>query len=153
MTRKQRSDSASAAVQAALDAASPLPDCPKHVRLRDGDKEFWTGIVRARARNEWTDADLAVAAQLARCQSDIEREQTELDDEGSVITNDRGTKVMNPRHAVLEQLSRREMALMRTLRIGGDAAGDKRDLVKGRHLQRQAEEARQQVSEEDGLLA
>ena len=60
---------------------------------------------------------------------------------------------MNPRHAVLEQLSRREMALMRTLRIGGDAAGDKRDLVKGRHLQRQAEEARQQVSEEDGLLA
>ena len=109
--------------------------------------------MRARARDEWTAADLVVAAQLARCQHDIERESRTLDDEGSVLTNERGTKVMNPRHAVLEQLARREMALMRALRIGGsESGGDRRDLDKARKLQREAEKARTELADE-GLLA
>lgn len=151
--KKQRSDSAAAAIQAAKDAASPLPDVPAHVRLRDGDKSFWVSIVKARARSEWTEADLAVAAQLSRCMADIESESLTLDDEGSVIQNDRGTKVMNPRHAILEQLSRRQMALMRSLRIAGVATGDTRDLEKSRKLQRQAEAVRDEVTADDDLLA
>ena len=101
-----------------VNAASPLPGIPGHVRLRPDDLPFWEGVVRARARDEWTEADLVVAAQLARCQRDIEHEQISLDSEGSVIENAKQTMVMNPRHAVLEQLARREMALMRSLRIG-----------------------------------
>lgn len=136
-----------------VNAAKPLPSLPGHVRLRPEDLPFWEGIVRARAREEWTDADLVVAAQLSRCQHDIERESCTLDDEGSVLINERGTKVMNPRHAILEQLARREMALMRTLRIGGsDAGGDRRDLDKARKLQREAEKARSELADED-LLA
>lgn len=108
--------------------------------------------MRARARDEWTDADLVVAAQLARCQHDIERESKALDGEGSVIENQRGTPVMNPRHAVLEQLARREMALMRTLRIGGSVTGDRRDLEKARKIQREAERAREELADDD-LLA
>lgn len=97
---------------------------------------------------------MVVAAQLARCQHDIERESLNLEGEGSVIENQRGTPVMNPRHAVLEQLARREMALMRTLRIGGyEAGGDRRDLDKARKLQRQAESAREEIEAGDGLLA
>jgi len=153
MARKRRSDSADAAIRAMVNAASPLPEVPGHVRLRPDDLPFWEGVVRARARDEWTEADLVVAAQLARCQRDIEQEQVALDSEGSVIENAKQTMVMNPRHAVLEQLARREMALMRTLRIGGTAAGgDKRDLEKGRALQRQAEKARSELAEDD-LLA
>jgi hypothetical protein len=152
MTRKPRSDSAAAAINAAVAAASPLPECPSHVRLRDIDQPFWSDILRARAREEWTNADLVVAAQLSRCMADIEKESFSLEDEGSVLTNERGTKVMNPRHAVLEQLARREMALMRSLRIAGTATGDTRDLEKGRKLQRQAEAARDGITEDD-LLA
>ena len=108
--------------------------------------------MRARARDEWSDADLVVAAQLARCQRDIEAESLMLDGEGSVIENQRGAPVMNPRHAVLEQLARREMALMRSLRMAGVATGDRRDLEKTRKIQRQAESVREELAEDD-LLA
>ncbi len=152
MTKKKPSNSASAAIDAALNAAKPLPELPKHVNLRPGDLPFWENILRARARDEWTDVDLVVAAQLARCQYDIETESITLDAEGSVVDNQRGTKVMNPRHAVLEQLARREMAIMRSLRLTGSSTGDTRDLEKARKLQRQAEAARNEVTEDD-LLA
>lgn len=136
-----------------LAAATPLPDVPKHVKLRDGDVAFWEGIVRARSRDEWTAATLIVAAQLARCQADIERESALLDTEGSVIENQRGTPVMNPRHAVLEQLSRRGLALMRSLQIHASATqGEKADVDKARSIQAQAEKARASLADED-LLA
>src|SRR5574340_157090 len=109
--KRIRATSAESAVKAMLDVAEGPLEPPDHVKLRDGDRPFWVGIVRARARDEWADADLVVAAQLARCQADIEREQGSLDAEGSVVENDRGTRVMNARVSVLEQLARREMAL------------------------------------------
>lgn len=95
---------------------------------------------------------MVVAAQLARCQCDIELESEALDAEGSVIENQRGTMVMNPRHAVLEQLARREMAMMRSLQMVGSARGKREDLEKGRKLQRQAEVAREELADDD-LLA
>lgn len=150
--RQTRSDSAEAAVAAALSAAKGEIQVPGHVRLRDGDAPFWRGVLCARARDEWTDADLVVAAQLARCQHDIENESALLDSEGSVQLNDRGTRVCNPRVSVLEQLARREMALMRTLRMGGKEAGDARDEGSRRKLDRQAKAIRAELAE-DELLA
>jgi hypothetical protein len=135
-----------------LDAAKGPHEVPAHVKLRDGDAAFWDGILRARARDEWSEADLVVAAQLARCQADIEKQQEELDAEGAVVKNDRGTQVMNPRVTVLEQLARREMALMRTLRMGGRVAGDSRDEVGRRKIQREAEMVKAEL-EDDELLA
>lgn len=149
--KRPRSDSAKAAINAAINASSPLPECPGHVRLRERDQPFWVDILRARARNEWTEADLIVAGQLARCMSDIERESEEMESEGSVIRNEKGTMCMNPRNSVLEQLARRELALMRTLKMAGVATGNTRDLEKGRKLQREAEQARSEIS--DDLLA
>lgn len=152
MARKSRSDSAKAAIDAAVAAATPLPDKPAHVKLRDGDHPFWIDILRARAREEWTEADLIVAAQLARTMADIEAESAKLDYEGSVIENGRGTPVMNPRHAVLEQLARREMAIMRSLQMTGSARGDKRDVANKRKLEREATKARDEITHDD-LLA
>jgi hypothetical protein len=152
--KKTQANTATAAVRAMIAAAQPLPPIPSHVRLRDADKPFWEAIMRARTRDEWTDADLIAAAQLARCQSDIEAESLALEAEGSVIENQRGTQIMNPRHSVLEQLSRRQLALMRSLRISGSSTGDrKEDLVKARNLQRQAERALAEVADDDELLA
>lgn len=151
--RKPRSDSASAAIDAMVNASKPLPDIPAHVRLDKRHRPFWEGIIRARARSEWIETDLVVAAQLARTQYDIEKEAETLESEGSVIENNRGTPVMNPRHAVLEQLARREMALMRALRITGAAAGiDPRDLAKQRTLERESRATKEDLQEDD-LLA
>lgn len=150
--RRVRATSADAAVKAMVDAAKGPPEVPEHVRLRDRDEPFWDGIIRSRARDEWTDSDLVVAAQLARCQADIEDESGVLEGEGSVVVNARGTQIVNPRVTVLEQLARREMALMRTLRMGGRVAGDSRDEATRRRLQRQAEDLRNELAE-DELLA
>ena len=153
MSQKRiRATSAESAVKSMLDAAmSPLAP-PPHVTLRDGDMPFWEGVVRVRARDEWADADLVVAAQLARCQADLEREQSLLDAEGSVTENSKGTRVMNPRVSVLEGLARREMALLRTLRMGGRVSGDARDDVLRRQIQRQNEKV-VESAEDDDLLA
>ena len=90
--------------------------------------------------------------QLARCQADIEKEHAMLENEGSVIDNFKGTPIVNPRHAVLEQLSRRELALLRALQMAGSPRGDKRDVEQSRNLQRQAEKTREFLADED-LLA
>lgn len=150
--KRVRSDSAASAVKAMVNAALPQLELPGHVKLRDGDRPFWDGVLRARARDEWTEADLVVAAQLARCQADIELEQQMLTAEGSVVENMKGTQIMNPRVTVLEQLSRREMALMRTLRMGGRIAGDARDLAGKRAIERKAHQVRAEL-EDDDLLA
>lgn len=150
-TRKPRSTSAESAVKAMLNASLGALAPPAHVVLREGDRVFWDGVVRARARDEWTETDLVVAAQLARCLHDIEREQSALDIEGTVIPNDKGTMVVNPRVSVLEQFARREMALMRTLRMGGRVAGDARDLVGARTIERQSAKIKAEL--EDDLIA
>ena len=150
--KRTRSDSAASAVKAMVNAALPPLPLPSHVQLRETDHPFWEGVLRARARDEWTESDLVVAAQLARCQADIEREQQLLNYEGTVVENAKGTQIMNPRVTVLEQLSRREMALMRTLRMGGRIAGDARDQAGKRAIERKAHQIRIEL-EDDGLLA
>ena len=151
--KRTRADSAESAVKAMVNAAKGDLQPPAHVKLRDGDQPFWAAVVRARARDEWSEADLVVAAQLARCLRDIETEQTALDAEGTVIENDRKTMVVNPRVSVLEQFARREMALMRTLRMGGRIAGDARDETGKRKIERQARKVREELAEDDELLA
>jgi hypothetical protein len=150
--KRTRATSAESAVKAMVNAAKGDLQPPAHVKLREGDGPFWTAVVRARARDEWSEADLLVAAQLARCLHDIEVEQTALDAEGTVTKNDRGTNVVNPRVSVLEQFARREMALMRTLRMGGRIAGDLRDESGKRKIERTARKVREEL-EDDGLLA
>jgi len=152
MARK-RANSVEAAVQAALHAANGIPAPPAHIRLRPEDLPFWDGIVRARARDEWTDVQLVVGAQLARCQRDIEVESLALEGEGTVIENARGTMVANPRVSVIEQLARREMALMRCLQMGGRVDGvDLKGLAANRALQRTADAVSKQLAG-DELLA
>src|SRR6478736_1745075 len=135
---RKKSDTAEGAIRAMKNAAQPELEPPSHVRLRAEDRPFWSGILRARARDDWDTHDLVVVAQLARTQRDIEVESLHLENEGTVVENQRGTQVMNPRVTVLEQLARREMALMRTLRMGGKVAGNARDLAGARVVEKNA---------------
>ena len=150
--KRNRSDSAESALKAMVNASKDTIAVPAHVNLRDGDLVFWDGVVRARARDEWTETDLVVAGQLARCLADIEKEQIALDSETTVIMNDRGTLVVNARVSVLEQFARREMALMRTLRMGGRVAGAARDEGPTRKIERESRKLREELEDED-LLA
>ena len=146
------SHSAAVAIKAMVNAAKGPIEVPAHVRLRDGDVPFWTGILASRARDEWMPADLVVAAQLARCQADIETQSALLDDEGMTAINKRGTEVLNVRCNALEQLARREMALMRSLRMGGKESGNGRDDRAGARVERQSAAVRDELAD-DELLA
>lgn len=153
-TRKPRADSAAAAIKAMANAAQAAITPPEYVTITESAKPYFDAVVRARARDEWEECDLVVAAQLAQCMADIAEEDAALRSEGKVVKNDRGTQVMNPRTTVLEQLARREMALMRTLRMGGRIAGDTRDQLGKRKIESQSRKLRGELEEEDdGLLA
>ena len=152
-TRRTRADSAASAVKAMVAASQPDLQPPPYVTLTASAKPYWCGVVRARARDEWSDVDLVVAGQLAQCQADMADEDAELRAEGKVIKNDRGTMVMNPRTTVMEQLARREMALMRTLRMGGRIAGDTRDELGKRKIERQSRKVREELEDDDLLAA
>jgi hypothetical protein len=152
MTKRTRADSASSAVKAMFDAAKPLPEPPSHVMMTDEAKVYWNDVIRARARDEWTELDLVIGAQLANCMADIAEQDAFLRVEGMIVENQRGTQIMNPRATVMERLAAREMALMRTLRMGGKVAGDPRDELGKRSIQRQSAKIREEL-EEDDLLA
>jgi hypothetical protein len=130
---------------------------PDHVKLREGDQPFWLDIVRARARKEWRGPELQVAANLARCQADIERIALEIDVEGDTIENAKGTEVVNPKHALLEVLSRKSLALMRILQIQPAATGKAEDKVGQREAERKAREVNDSLKsredEDASLLA
>lgn len=153
MAKKAPTNTVDSVIKAMANAAAPEFDPPAHVRVREKDRPFWSSIMASRARDEWSKTDFVVAAQLARCQADIETESVALDIEGSVVENFRGTMVMNPRHSVLEQLARRELALMRTLCLTGVASRPaKEDLLKARKAERTAAGVRNEIEDED-LLA
>jgi hypothetical protein len=120
--------------------------------LSEGAAKFWPAIIHARARAEWRGVDLVVAAQLAECQALIEQESTTLRLEGMVVPNDKGTLVENARNRVVQTLATREMALMRTLLMGGKDGGDARNFKGARAMESSARKAKTELEQED-LLA
>lgn len=129
MSVKKRADhNSTLGEQESFSNAMAKIEPPAHVLLRDCDWPFWYAITAVRASNSWNDTDLAKAANLARCQSDIERLAQEIEAEGDIIKNDRGTPIVNPKHTLLETLSRREVAISRVLHVHAEATiGRSRD--------------------------
>lgn len=152
-SKRQPANTINSQIRAMASAAAPLPEIPKHLSVRDRDRQFLDVILRSRLREEWNGPDIAIAVQLARVQADIEEQSRQVDAEGMVIADRFGDETINPRQKIVDQLERRQLALMRSLKLVGVAVGpDKRDLGKARALQRQAEEVREGLKDED-LLA
>ena len=115
-SKRNRSDSAAAAVRAAQAAALGPMDPPAHVALREGDRPVWDAIVTSRARDTWTLIDLCTAGNLARAQADIEFLQKVLDENGYVLDGK-----VSPVAVLVETLTRRTVALSRALHVHAQA--------------------------------
>lgn len=154
MGKRKRTPATSIDGQIKAMAHATMPELvpPAHMQLRPCDEPFWSGIIAARARDEWLECHLVTAVHLARCEADIERAQLEVDSQGSVIDNARGTPVVNPWVSVSEILARRRLALMRSLQITGRALGpaDKNDTR--RRVERDAKAAAREVEDESADL-
>lgn len=143
--RRHRSDSAKAAITAAQAAALGPLEPPAFVRVRDSDRPVWDAIVSARQRDTWTEADLVLAAQLARAYGDI-AELEELIDKQGMIQGDQ----INPACTLLDKVSRRALAIARQLKIDAiSVVGKAQDINKGAALERNA---RQGIDDDDGLI-
>lgn len=135
--RRHRSDSAKAAVAATQAAAlGPLAP-PPFVRLRESDRPAWNAIVMARARDTWTEADLILAAHLARAYGDIAQLEVQIDEEGLMFGGE-----INPACTLLEKLSRRALAIARQLKVDTiSVVGKSQDIHKGATLERDARQS------------
>lgn len=150
---RTRSDSTTAAVAATQAAASGPINPPAHLKLRDNDWPYWEAIVQARAAGTWNNADLALAVNLARTQADIQRLGDELEDEGDVLINARGTAVVNPKHTLLETLTRRAVALSRALHVHAEATvGRSRDAGNKLKVEEEARDVVDQAASDGASL-
>lgn len=130
MARRQRIDTATGAV-ATMAAATRDLSPPKHLKLRRGDRPFWDAVIAERAKSEWTNADLAVAANLARAMHDAEKIAAfPVDRAGNVkITTLIQTIELS------DKLARRIVTLRRALGIDNRAKnGEQRDVNKRRAI-------------------
>lgn len=128
MARKQRVDSATAAVTVMADAVKGELQPPEHVPLPDGAMPFWRSIVRGRARDEWeaTPTLLATASNLAWSQWQIVKLRQAIENEA--VPDAKAVTRM-------QDLQRLEMAYLRTLQQHGRGAqGEARDVAKQRAL-------------------
>ena len=97
----------------------PLPD---GVILRDeSEMVIWKQFTHARARDGWRDFDLLIVAKAVRLESDIRRYQQALDEQGAIVTNDRGTPIVNPTLTVIDSLQRQQLALIRSVSLNQQA--------------------------------
>jgi hypothetical protein len=128
MSRRQRIDSATAAVRVMTGSVQDELLPPEHCPLPAGAMPFWRSIIRGRARDEWeaTPTLLATAANLAWTQWQIVkvRELVEADP----IPDAKAVQRMS-------DMQRLEMAYLRTLQQHGRGAqGEAREVQKRREF-------------------
>lgn len=113
---KKRSDSSHVMTELAQSAVKKMPP---PLPLEEKELPFWEAIIAA--RHTWNNIDMMHACNLARAMCSLEENTELLKAEGDVIRNERGTMHMNPRFSVLEQLSRRSVAISQKLQIHAQA--------------------------------
>jgi Pyruvate/2-oxoacid:ferredoxin oxidoreductase gamma subunit len=110
-------------VQSSIESIEP-PE-----KLSKKEKEYWDKIIAA--RYSWTDVDLLHALHLAQAFAERYEERKLLKKEGSVLKNERGTPVMNPRRTNIEYLNREIAVMSRLIQVHAQATmGNSRDQQK-----------------------
>ena len=137
-SRKNRIDSVTAEV-AMIQAKPPKP--PDYIKLKAKELPFWNSIINAKAFDSWTEPDLEIAANLARCKADIERLQNEIRIESDIMMNAAGSPIINPKHKLIQDLIRQSIALSRLIQIHAAATiGQPRHQARRNQKQRELQD-------------
>ncbi len=88
--------------QELIDGASLVIAPPDHIKLTKDDMPFFDNVIAEFPRAVWTQHQIEIAAFLARCMCDMNREQIALRKEGAIMRSDKGTPVANPRKSLVQ---------------------------------------------------
>ena len=129
MARKRNNDHTTAAMTVEMTRrAIAGVEVPAWLDIPDAARPFFDAILKLRDFATWNESDLAKAANLARTQADIERISAELRKEGDMVEDERGKRVANPKHTLLDVMTRRELSLSRAIHVHAEATqGKSRD--------------------------
>lgn len=149
--RRQRVDSKEGQVAAMIHANRRI-DPPQDMigEMNEVDIRLFNEIIDEAPNITWTGHTIRVAAILARTLHDMLEDQRELRDEGSVLMNDKGNYVMNPRRTACQGYAGQIINLRRTLALHATAGTSKRDVGKRRNYQKGAED--NAPEDEDDLI-
>lgn len=140
--KRKRSDSTKAAVAAIQSAGAGPIKPPAFVNVQKRDMSRWNAIVQARPRDTWNDADLILAAHLARAYGDMAELESFIEEKGMIADGE-----INPACAMLDKATRRALALARQLKVDAiSTVGKSRDIRKGSELE---SDARKSLEDDD----
>lgn len=128
MSRRQRVDSATAAIGIMAAASQGELQPPAHISVPAGAMPFWNAIIRARPRDDWEAAPTLInaAANLAWTQWQIDQMRRMIDGE---IPPPEGTAILQVASGILK-MQRLEMGYLRVLQQHGRAVeGEARDVA------------------------
>jgi|TARA_R110000744_G_scaffold144996_1_gene257151 hypothetical protein len=124
MSQKKRADknSVTAALIGFKGAMSGVP-LPQGVDLRsDEEMVIWDQFTRARAREDWRDMDLLLLAKVVRMEADIRNYQAQIELQGAIVENQRGTQIPNPLLTIIDTVERRQLAVIRSMSLNQQAS-------------------------------
>ena len=61
--------------------------------------------------------DLLLLAKVVRMEADIRKHQSDVDFQGWIVENARGTQIPNPLVAIIDTIERRQMAVIRSMSL------------------------------------
>lgn len=153
MTQRKRNP-ANTVAETTKAAASGFIKPPPHIKLKKDERVYWDALARTRASNTWTEAELDLAANLSKDKAKVDQLRKEIEREGDIITNARGTPIPNPKHTLLETITRRVVTVSKLLHVHAAATqGRARDTGQRSKSANQTAEAVDQASlDSEGLI-
>lgn len=152
--KTQRHGNNTASQQSEWIRHAEVPDPPDGVNLStEEEKTLWAQYTATRTAKDWRPVDLLILAKIVKLEVQMRWEQSELDKEGSIVFNQRGTPVQNPRFNVVSTLQNQQMQLIKSLSLN-QTASDPRTLNKqGKQANSIASKVDEVTDEDDGLIA
>lgn len=91
--------------------------------LKENEANYFRSIVTAREHETWADNDKLIAANLAKTYAAIDQLWADINVEGYVVENQRGTPVANPKVSALNSMTSAMQSLNRTLGLAASQRG------------------------------
>jgi P27 family predicted phage terminase small subunit len=97
--------------------------CEPPFPLKETEATYFKSIVTAREHETWSDNDRLIAANLAKTYAAIDQLWGDINAEGYVVENQRGTPVANPKVSALNSMTSAMQSLNKTLGLSASQRG------------------------------